>query len=141
MAEFLAALVIALIVGGVFAALGARGPWGGVFWFFLILFFATWAIALWVRPVGPAYWGVYWVIFLAVAIGVALLLAAATPGLSAGATGRPPEEAPPGAAGDRVPDETRTERTLSKTAAGIGIAFWVLLLFFLIAVILGYVFV
>lgn len=51
---------------------------GGIVFFFLILFLASWAGGLWVTPFGPPLWGAYWVPILLVGFFVALLLAAAT---------------------------------------------------------------
>jgi hypothetical protein len=76
---FFIVLFIVLLVGGLFAAIGARGPWPGMIWFFLILFIGTWTLGTWVRPIGPMIWNVPWLTFLMGAILIALLIAAATP--------------------------------------------------------------
>jgi hypothetical protein len=79
LATLFVALIIALIVGGLFAVGGARGPWPNIVWFFLVLFFATWAIGVWADPVGPQIYGVSWVGFFVTAVLIGLLIAAATP--------------------------------------------------------------
>lgn len=80
LADLLFALVISFLLALVFG-LGLRrpGPWGGFFWFFLLLFFATWALAAWVTPVGPVAYGVAWVPVAVGGLLVAMILAAAGP--------------------------------------------------------------
>lgn len=81
--ELLTALFIGVLLVTFFAViLGRRGPWvrgeswGGVLWFFLVVFLAAWAVGTWADPVGPAFWGVAWVPFFFGALAFALLLAA-----------------------------------------------------------------
>jgi hypothetical protein len=65
---------IALVLSLVFAAvIRRRGPRVGFFWFFLLIFLATWAIGVWVQPFGPSLWGGYWLPFLIAGFIVALL--------------------------------------------------------------------
>jgi ABC-type nickel/cobalt efflux system permease component RcnA len=77
-------LILAVIIGVVLTAVFAfgfrrRGPWLSVLLFFLLVFFGTWAAAIWVGPVGPAFYGVFWLPPLMVGLAIALLLAAAFP--------------------------------------------------------------
>lgn len=135
--EWLVALLIVLfvtlLVGGAFAAAGARGPWPGVIWFFLVLFFATWAIGAWAQPVGPRAWGVHWLTFLVVALLIALLIAAATPRERYASRNRAPEELPLERDTATEPEaETRRdlperEAQTAATATAVGVFFWIFL--------------
>jgi hypothetical protein len=53
-----------------------RNPWGTFWLFFLIIFFASWAGGLWIKPVGPSFLGIAWIPTLAIAFFVALIIAA-----------------------------------------------------------------
>lgn len=65
---------VALLLSLLFAAIvRSRGPRAGFFWFFLIIFLATWAIGIWARPLGPTLWGVNWLTFVIAGIIVVLL--------------------------------------------------------------------
>lgn len=78
--EFLAALVVALVLAGVFAyATRGRGKKTGIFWLFLLIFLATWAGGGWARPFGPALFGVYWLTFILVGALFAFILAVFLP--------------------------------------------------------------
>lgn len=134
-ATLLIVLAVTLMVGGVFAAVGARGPWPSVLWFFLILFFATWAIGTWVQPVGPRVWEVPWLTFLIVALLVALLIAAATP--STREQGSYPSSEPLSLRGDtsegaetkirREQERAEQESAAAAAATAVGIFFWIFL--------------
>lgn len=116
---------IALLVGALFTyGFKTRTPW--VFWiFFMFLFLAALAGGFWLEPVGPVFYGVYWVPVFFFVLIIALIIAAATP-----------------VEGPRVPKEpVEPERRNPKvrgTAAAFGIFFWLLLLFFIIAIIIGF---
>jgi hypothetical protein len=77
--ELLFVLVLALLVSAAFTIgrLGG-GPWPGAVWFFLVLFFGTFALGVWLRPVGPTFWGARLVPYIIAAGAISLLLAAAT---------------------------------------------------------------
>lgn len=63
MFELIFAFFLALILAGVFVAIGRRGPGlgsGFVFYFILFLLFG-WAAALWIQPIGPAAYEIFWV--------------------------------------------------------------------------------
>lgn len=116
-AEILLIFLVSLLLVWLFARpLGRPGPWGGILWFFVVVFFGTWAIVAWVDPVGPMAWGVSWVPIVIGALLIALLLAAI-----------PPRDLPPPARSEAVPEV--------ETAAAFGVFFW-LLLFGLVVVIL-----
>lgn len=133
-ATFFIVLLIVLLVGGLFASLGARGPWAGLVWFFLILFVATLALGTWVRPIGPVVWNVPWLTFLIVAIFIALLIAAATPGRRNGGGYRPTHDLP--LEGDSATTSAvgthhhlpRDPRDATATATALGTFFWIFLL-------------
>lgn len=127
-AEFIGALVIALIIGALFYyGFKRRGPWA--FWvFLLILFFTAWAGSFWIEPAGPLIWGFAWLpIFFWVFI-VALVIAAAG---ETSATSRY----------ERTTDVETTDREITESEAGaaaaFGIFFWVLLGILLAAIIIG----
>lgn len=74
--ELIAALFVALILSGVFALATRRGRRKtGFFWLFLIIFLATWAGGIWIRPFGPILWGIHWLAFLLIGLVMALVLA------------------------------------------------------------------
>ena len=78
----LTAFVIAFALTLALALLFDRrgpGPMGGIFFFFGLVFLATWAGGVWVVPGGPFLWGVSWLGFLLVGLITALVLAAALP--------------------------------------------------------------
>jgi hypothetical protein len=122
--DLLFALVIGLLLTGLFNLLFRnRGPWG-LWWVFLIVvFFATWAGGVWVTPFGPIWFGVAWLPFLLIGFLVALLLAAATP--------------------TQLP-RTRSEAIAqaeaeSAGAVALSVFFWVLLIGFIGSIIIAYV--
>ena len=76
--ELLVALTVALILSAFFAlATRKQGARKGVSLLFLILFLATWAGGVWMKPFGPVLWGIHWLTFLLVGAVVALILAVA----------------------------------------------------------------
>ncbi len=75
MADFGVALVVALIVGGLFLWVTRRtGPVDGWVWLFLLILLATWAGGIWLKPFGPVVLGVHWFTFIIAGIIVVLLL-------------------------------------------------------------------
>jgi len=125
--DFVAALFVALLLSGVFLLLfgwsrpGARGGLFDVIFFFVILFLTTWALGVWMTPVGPVVWGAPWLMFLLVGLVVALLLAA-TP------AGRPRTRA--AAVAQAEADQV--------AATAFGVFFWVLLIILVGAVVARY---
>jgi hypothetical protein len=143
---FLIVLAIVLLVGALFVALGGRGPWPGMIWFFLILFVATWALGAWVRPIGPRVWDVPWLSFLIVAVVIALLIAAATPAVRSGRGYRDSDELP--LEGDSATTSAvgshhhlpTDPRDATATATAIGVFFWIFLIVAALVYVLGQVF-
>lgn len=147
--EWLGALlivfVVVLLVGGLFAAAGVRGPWSSLLWFFVFFFVATWAIGAWAQPVGPQAWGVNWLGFLVVAILVGLLIAAATPDygyrrIEDRRLTREPGVVPPDAETTDAELGSQTPDTTSAAATAVGAFFWIFILFALAVLLLSFFF-
>jgi len=76
--ELAVSLAVAFALSVIFAlATWRHGRRKGIFWLFVILFVATWAGGVWVKPFGPVLWGIHWLSFLLVGLVVALILAVA----------------------------------------------------------------
>lgn len=118
LSQFFVALVLALLVVLVFSLMGRRGPWGAIWWFFLVVFLGAWAVGAWAAPVGPLVWNVTWIPFLFGALIFALLMAAL------------PEPPPPRSA----PELTAEEGAAEESAATVGLFFWLLIVVFLAAI-------
>jgi hypothetical protein len=71
------AVIVSLVSVGLTVGRLRPGPWPAAIWFFLLLFFGTWALGAWLQPIGPRVWGTYWVPYAIAAVGISLLLAAA----------------------------------------------------------------
>lgn len=127
---FLAALTIALLLTVIAVFVFKRsGPWGTAWSFFLVLFLGLWALSLYVRAVGPVYWGVAWLPIVFGGIMLSILLIAVVPDanhlrdnvIRERNTGRP--------------TDTRADLTVPKA----GRFFWILILLFIIAILIGMV--
>lgn len=135
MEGFFGALLMALIVGAIFFyGLGRRGPWGTFWTFLLVLFFAAWAGSLWLQPIGPVFWGYAWLPLLFWVFIVALLISVA-----AGedrSTSRYDQTSKTDATKTNA---TRTEVTEAEagTAVALGLFFWILLGFLIVAILIG----
>lgn len=57
----------------------APGPYGGIFYFFCIIFLFTAALGLLLTPIGPLYKGVPWLSIVAIALLITLLIAELLP--------------------------------------------------------------
>lgn len=124
-ADILIAVLVAAVLTAIFVGFaGWRRPgtaadaglWSAVLFFFLIVFAASWAGGAWVRPVGPAFWGVYWLAFVGMGFVAALLLAA----VSTPHRFRRRREGP-------ISADSDLGKAASTTAA-FGALFWVLLI-------------
>jgi zinc transporter ZupT len=121
--ELLFALAASLFLTVVFAVIGRRAKSRRrVIVFALLVFFGAWAGGIWVTPVGPALLGVYWLSFFAVGLIFALVLEA-----MAAFHSRP-------ASGESRMDE-KEEREIESVLSAY---FWILLLTFIGAIVLGY---
>lgn len=109
---FIIALLVATVIT-MFAAfvLKSRGPWGSAWTLFIFLLLALWTVSLWVRAMGPTYLGVSWLPI--VFVGVLLMLLMLSIPLS----------------GNTV--------NVNKPMGREGKLFWVLVVVFAIAIILG----
>lgn len=124
-ADLVVAVMVALLIGCVFAALGRPGPWPGLVWFFLLLVTFTWAGGVWLGPYGPPLWGIYWAPFVTFALLGALLVAATSPPRR-----RPTPE----------PDLSPEGHAAGAAAAiAIDAFFWLVLIALLVAILLHYV--
>ena len=124
-ADLLFVLIIAVLLTLIFGVGFRRHSFGnGLFFFFLIVFLATWAGGSWVTPVGPALWGSYWLTFLVVGFFVALVVAALTV----------PDRYP------RSRQEAEEEAAAAVSAVFvIDILFWVLIIALAVSIIASYV--
>ena len=57
----------------------APGPFGGILYFFAIIFLSTMALGLWLTPMGPMYRNVPWLSVIAIGLLVMLLIAELLP--------------------------------------------------------------
>ena len=74
--EFLIAVCVSLVLSALFILATRRRDKGGdLLWLFIIIFLATWAGGIWLKPIGPTIWGIHWLAFLLAGIFVLLLLA------------------------------------------------------------------
>lgn len=131
-AEAVIVFFIALFVASLFFyGLRRRGPWGAFWVFLLILILAAWVGRLWITPAGPLIWGYGWLPVLFWVFMIALLIGIASPG-----------EDDRRVDGDETIDyEPETKTRLSRDERGVaavfGIFFWMLLLLFAVAIIVG----
>lgn len=116
-------LTVSFAIGAMFSiGLRGRSQWAGTIWFLLILFFGTWALGAWMRPMGPPAWDVYWVPYVVAAAVIALLLAAATP--------VPPKPSGQTPVGEVQPSDEKTAQTRQRATRAVetlSIFFWLLL--------------
>jgi hypothetical protein len=136
---------IALLLSLLFAALIRRqGPRAGFFWFFLLIFLATWAIAIWARPLGPSLWGVNWLTFVIAGLIVALLA-------TLNALRRTPDDEPyrpverqeqlsRDETVDLIEDLGHRKEARQLTYVTVSIFFWLLLLLLLVVIVSRYLF-
>jgi len=129
--DLLIALLIALLLTWFFSVvLGSTGPWSGFWVFFLVVLMFSWAMALWVRPMGPALWGVYWLPYLVFGGLIALLIAAAAP-----AGERPRRSGPRGRGTDAATSE---QIEAASTVVAVGTFVWIALALLLAIIAIGY---
>jgi hypothetical protein len=122
-ADLFFVLVLALVLAAILAAVFGRPSWGGFIFVFLILFFATWAGGLWVRPIGIPVFGITWLSYVLVGMFVALLLAAFIP-----RSGPTRHETGAG----------RSDRPDNELVA-VNVFFWVLISLLVLSIVIAYV--
>jgi small-conductance mechanosensitive channel len=124
--ELLFALAVSLFLTVVFSVIGRQAKSRRrVIVFALLVFFGAWAGGIWITPVGPTILGVYWLSFFAVGLIFALVLEAI-----AAFHSRP---ARPGSSETRMDEKEEHE-----IESVLGTFFWILLLAFIGAIVLGY---
>jgi hypothetical protein len=129
--EFLMALIIALFLIFLFALFTHRRERKkGLFWVFIMLFFATWAGGVWLTPLGPTLWGAHWLAFVVVGMTLLLILLITLP---------------PGAPRGRqetldMLERIEREKEMEKfTHVTLGALFWLLLCILIIALLFRYI--
>ena len=122
--DLLFVLLITLVLTAIFVVGFRRQRTGQIIaMFFVILFLATWAVGLWIVPVGPKVFGVPWVSYLIAGLLMALLLTALVPL----------------AKSRRAKDETTTESEEKTVAIAVfDLFFWILIIALIAAIILRY---
>jgi hypothetical protein len=122
-----AAALISLILTLVSAFfLGKRGPWGSLWTFFLVLFLTLCTVSIYIVPIGPIYWGIAWIPITIAGIIVTILLIAAMPHqIKMDAQEKE----------DSMRLESINRHDFPTTP--VGRFFWILIVAFIIAIILG----
>ncbi len=82
--ELLIAIFVALLFGIITVRIILKGKYSWrYFWaIFALIFMSTFAVGLWVTPVGGILWDYYWVPYVSMGIFMSLLLAATAPVVS-----------------------------------------------------------
>jgi hypothetical protein len=128
--EFFISFTIAVILTGLYM-LVTRGAERktGLIWLFLMIFLATWAGGVWLKPFGPTVWGIHWMVFLLVGLIIVLFLFILIP-----------RKAPRGRHDTLdMLESIRQEKQLEKVAyITLSIFFWILLFVLVIAILLRY---
>jgi hypothetical protein len=133
MAGFIVALIVAIFITGIAAVLIKRtGPWGSAWTFFLFAFLALWTSTVYVRGIGPVYYGIAWLPLLFISVILFVLLV--VPGAN-----KFRDDAMARSAGSGGVSEQRANRIARanhfSTAAGK--FFWIMITLLLVAIILG----
>ena len=123
----IAAVVLALLFTCLFLLFGSRGPWNSGWTLFLVLFLALWTAGLFIDPMGPVYWGIAWVPLIFIGLVLAILFLAVTP------------EDRRRRLKDSKIVEVKDPKETGAALAGItiGLFFWLLILLFIIAIVIG----
>lgn len=122
--HILAAILIALAFTLIFSVgLKNKGPWGTLWFTFLVLFLSSWAGFLWLKPIGPLVFGIPMVPSLFIALVIAFALAAVSY-----------TSLPPGAI-------EQSEKEAKTLPAAIGVFFWLLVIVLITAIVVGYCYV
>ena len=122
----IAALAVAFILTILFSVLlKNKGPWGGLWVVFIIIFLASWAGHLWISPIGPLVGNVSIVPIVIVGIIIAVILAAVS---------RPTiRNKPP-----KIEAEWQEPPKEAVNAVTVGVFYWVLLVILIFTIIGGY---
>jgi len=128
--DAIAAFLVAIIVSALYVLFTKRrGRRTGIIWLFLIVFLATWSGGVWLKPIGPALWGIHWLSFLFVGIVVGLIMAVFSY-----------QKPPMGRQETLAMLERMEEREMLREATYITLSLfvWILLIALVVAVILRY---
>ena len=120
---FIYSILFALILSFIFKR-HAPGPFGGVLYFFAIMFFFTLAIGAWIHPVGPMFRNVPWLGILGGAFLIMLLIAELLPHKEKAVYIKK--------RADLIKEENKDEEVLEKE---FGILIWVIIIALIIAII------
>jgi hypothetical protein len=122
----LAALAVAFILTVMFSTLlKSKGPWGGLWVIFIIIFLSSWAAHMWIGPIGPQMLGVSIVPLLIVGLIVTIILAAVN---------KPPRKNKP----VQIENEQQEPPIEAVNAVTVGVFYWVLLVILIFTIIGGY---
>lgn len=138
LAGIIATVFVAILISSLFYyAFNARGPWGSFWTFFLVILLVIWATSLWMRPIGPLFWGIAWIPLFFVGLLFALLLAS----LSS------PHDRRGDKRSEMIDEEMPVDRAevgrrqdLNRTAATVSGLFWAFMIILLLIILLGYMF-
>jgi hypothetical protein len=128
--EVIFAVCISLLLSGLFVLVTRnRSGKTGSLRLFLIIFLATWAGGIWLKPFGPSLWGIHWLGFLVAGLFVSIILVITTP-----------NRAPKGRREtlDILEKVARNRELDQITYLTLGVFFWILLAFLIIAIISRY---
>ena len=121
--EILAVTLITLVLTALFFyGFRRTGPWGSFWTFLLIVFLSVLLADIWLTPMGPVWWGAAWIDLIFIGLLVALILAAASPTSGTRATSV----------------DTATKADYSGAAIAVGIFFWLLVIFLVVAIAAGF---
>lgn len=129
--EVIFAACISLLLSGLFVLVTRnRSGKTGSLRLFLIIFLATWAGGIWLKPFGPSLWGIHWLGFLIAGLFVSIILVITTP-----------NRAPKGRREtlDILEKVARNRELDQITYLTLGVFFWILLAFLIIAIISRYI--
>lgn len=130
--ELIAALVVSSLLSVLFVLTTRRESGrSGLFWIFLIIFPATWAGGIWIRPFGPPVWGIHWLKFLVAGSISALFLAASV------------TRVPPRARHEtlKMLERIKQEKKLEQiTYSTLSLSFWILLAALIAVITIRYLF-
>src|SRR5688500_557401 len=125
----IAALLIALLITAIAALIfRRRGPWGTTWTFFLFLFLALWTVSIYIKNVGPVYWGIAWLPLLFAAVVIALLLVSIIPDANHWR-----DESLSDSKTSKV-SSVKEIRDVSRTHSG---GFWFMIVILIVAIVLG----
>jgi hypothetical protein len=125
----IAALLIALLITSVAALIfRKKGPWGTTWTFFLFLFLALWTVSIYIKNVGPVYWGIAWLPLLFAAVVIALLLVSIIPDANHWR-----DES----LSDSKTSKVSSVKEISDVSRAHSGGFWVMIVILIIAIVLG----